>query len=1331
MEINFAWWHCHYNILMYIYIMIYRRTSMSRTIYKTFCVLLAVCFASATVLPSQVFAQSQLLLPSPGSMVTASSAYIPPMIKGLQVFPNEPLRFDFVIDTGDSEFSEDEFEEEASQLIKYFMASLTVPEDELWVNLSPYENHRIIPQAFGLTDMGQNLLKQDYILKQLTASLIYPEEDLGSEFWERVYEKAQKDYNIEDIPVNTFNKVWIVPDKAVVYVNGTTAFISESRLKVLLDQDYIALKENIGNDAFGMDQIEGSDIDNVSEIASEMIRELILPEIEKEVNEGENFSTLRQIYHSMILSTWFKRNLMRSFVGQVYAGKNKVIGVDNDDKQAKDKIYQKYLKAFEVGVFNYIKEEYDPISQEIVPRKYFSGGTIFGFEGTNTAALVEFDATPMDISAVADNSMVGEYKKVSSRWDAVSETNRNADYSNDSSGAPPGFDDGIGDFWKDESKDSSMLRLDRARKSIRVLFHLIAFVVSSLVVNDTVTAAEIYQAWNTESGAQRWIVKTEKGDTVETIIKQILEVRRNRVDPKFASRMAERILSDNRVIIGNNPLKPGQILDATNTYNLLSEFSLLRNADVIVMYALDVEGREVKFYFFVTEDGFDCVGITINSDSIFLNLANFKRHTDAIVEKGSYDRTLAPGRGEFFDKIYAGRSAESIYSSWLWEAMIHEMIHTITTGYIEQGKLREGAQEKIDLNTLPEGVILNPIKYSEEISAFLGQIAHSKDPKYILNLMNTVAVLTPDATPGGIEYKYTGQFITGTVLKELGFLDFYVEKYIEDSGARTDAEKLNVKSTIISQYVNGFPKFDLQAYSYFQDFVEGLENKNINDMAGKVFERYFGKLPDFSKVAIHETVKKFVKEKYYPDKESNAEKISGSIEAVGEPSAATITGDDIITFPVKTTSPGASISVSFEPPRMEDIEIAHKFFMRQFSSPDFGYSRNELKAISKYILTKYTFSGDEGRYDEKFQEEHQKKVEKEEKRLITAIKTGGNFSPQSILKWAEDTFEFHLDNVTSREVVEQLTPANNVMKVFSAEVEPETSMEALLQRVDDFTEWQIKINFVKDKDGRFYWLDSGGRRVGINVGEHVRFNLEGMETEFNDRDNEATELKVTVSQDGIVSFEWVNPPVISETPFSRTRPEHELYISYSKDPAHVYQSGIYFNLRQNLTKYFLDLNIKEQETIVISYEKVLYKMDMDSKDPHHVNYVKKIIPTLGLEFHDFSIRCAEEGIEVTKMKPGQGLFPFQFDWKEQADPNNAAQGENAPDKVGGIDLNPVLLQLEEQGQQINFSKPGFDPEIFNNIQIQGLSPVIINIQPITNMLLLFGTNRQSQDDNIS
>jgi 5,10-methylenetetrahydrofolate reductase len=311
-------------------------------------------------------ANAQLLLPAPGVMVHLSPAYQPPALKGIKVNLKDPFQFDFVLDKGDTHLSDQALKEESSKLIKYFLASLTTPEGDLWVNLSPYEKDRIVPESFGQTEMGRDLLVQDYLLKQITASLIYPEDEIGKKFWKRIYEEAAKKYGSTAVPVNTFNKVWIVPEKAVVYENAKagTAYVVESRLKVMLEEDYQALQKNVSTKA--------------SSLGSDIVREVVIPELTKEVNEGTNFAQLRQVYQSLILAAWYKKKIKNSILSQVYADQNKTAGVAIDDPQEKQKIYEQYLQAFKKGVYNYIKDEQDSVTQEPISRKYFSGGATFG-----------------------------------------------------------------------------------------------------------------------------------------------------------------------------------------------------------------------------------------------------------------------------------------------------------------------------------------------------------------------------------------------------------------------------------------------------------------------------------------------------------------------------------------------------------------------------------------------------------------------------------------------------------------------------------------------------------------------------------------------------------------------------------------------------------------------------------------------------------------------------------------------------------------------------------------------------------------------------------------
>ncbi|MBF0388170.1 MAG: hypothetical protein HQL20_10025 [Candidatus Omnitrophica bacterium] len=258
------------------------------------------------------------------------------------------------------------------------------------INLSPYEKNRMIPDAFGLTEMGRDLLAQDYILKQVTASVIYPEEKIGKEFWDRIYTEAQKEFGTIDIPIDTFNKVWIVPEKAVVYENNGVAFVIESSLKVMLEQDYLALQKSL-------DESNSTSItDKTSRLGSRIVREVVIPILTKEVNEGSNFAQLRQIYHSLVLAAWFKRKIKESILDKVYVDQKKVVGVDVRDVADKERIYAQYLKAFQTGVYNYVKEEYVSATQETVPRKYFSGGAEFT-DSSMAPALLMKEVVPAEI----------------------------------------------------------------------------------------------------------------------------------------------------------------------------------------------------------------------------------------------------------------------------------------------------------------------------------------------------------------------------------------------------------------------------------------------------------------------------------------------------------------------------------------------------------------------------------------------------------------------------------------------------------------------------------------------------------------------------------------------------------------------------------------------------------------------------------------------------------------------------------------------------------------------------------------------------------------------
>ncbi|MBF0569793.1 MAG: hypothetical protein HQL18_03360, partial [Candidatus Omnitrophica bacterium] len=193
---------------------------------------LLLAFLANTLLPAPALAQ--VIVPALPAL--ASPNFAPTLLKGVIVDAKDPYRFEFIVDKGSAEKSAVSSQQSADlksisqRLIKYFLAALTTPENDLWVNLSPLEKDRIVAPAFGQTTMGRDLLAQDYLLKQITASLLHPDSDTGKKFWAEVYQKAHEKFGTIDIPVDAFNKVWISPDKARIYTNGNKAYIVSCRM---------------------------------------------------------------------------------------------------------------------------------------------------------------------------------------------------------------------------------------------------------------------------------------------------------------------------------------------------------------------------------------------------------------------------------------------------------------------------------------------------------------------------------------------------------------------------------------------------------------------------------------------------------------------------------------------------------------------------------------------------------------------------------------------------------------------------------------------------------------------------------------------------------------------------------------------------------------------------------------------------------------------------------------------------------------------------------------------------------------------------------------------
>jgi len=342
---------------------------------KNMALALACVFFLNTAL-SYSFAQTTSLNQK---LQTLAVKYEPINLVGIKTNPDDPFKLEFLINQGTQKHNENSLKEESLKLARYFMAGLATPSHDLWVNLQPGQSNRIIPNRFATTEMGEDMLAQDYTLKRLAASLTDPRSETGKKYWDKINSVGTNNYSPA---TQTFNRIWIIPESATIYEDGTKAYLTHAKLKVMCEDDYFAMDSSLrASAATKQSQLEIATPHNSSarNDAANPFKTLILPLIEKEVNTGMRFAQLRQIYHAMLLAAWYKNRLKTSPLYQTYANKNKTVGIDfTQDGQAQE-TYGEYMNNFKNGEYNFIQRErvgtrFIASAEKITRRQYFSGG---------------------------------------------------------------------------------------------------------------------------------------------------------------------------------------------------------------------------------------------------------------------------------------------------------------------------------------------------------------------------------------------------------------------------------------------------------------------------------------------------------------------------------------------------------------------------------------------------------------------------------------------------------------------------------------------------------------------------------------------------------------------------------------------------------------------------------------------------------------------------------------------------------------------------------------------------------------------------------------------
>jgi len=310
----------------------------------------------------------------------------------LRYFEFDPSReaFNLLLDKGDDkDLADSAIEESTKELMKYFFIGLTLPNDSFWVNLRPDTEEQIIDSYLEKTDAGKIMLEADLRLKKDIAAMTSPATPEGREYWDKLYKKAEELYGSDNVTIPTLTRPWIVPGEIILKESRSGAYVYKATLKVMLEQDYLK-----GSTAYNFKDERAKVL---NEYSSQLIRELIIPKLTREVNSAKRYSALRQVYYSLIISRWFK--LRYAGTGGSYASlidTRGLTGLISEKSWSKTDYFKQYQKSFSDGEYNIQEPVYTPTGQVI--RSYFSGGTNL------TAGLL-----PGDGSGAGGNNLAGTF----------------------------------------------------------------------------------------------------------------------------------------------------------------------------------------------------------------------------------------------------------------------------------------------------------------------------------------------------------------------------------------------------------------------------------------------------------------------------------------------------------------------------------------------------------------------------------------------------------------------------------------------------------------------------------------------------------------------------------------------------------------------------------------------------------------------------------------------------------------------------------------------------------------------------------------------------------
>ena len=275
-----------------------------------------------------------------------------------------------------------------------FFVWLSLPSDTFWVNLNPNEPDRIVDADLGRTDAGRILLQADLELKRTTARLIHPDSSTGRRFWNKISGACMS------------FRTWIVPEPAEVFDGEDELYIVDAPLSVQMESQYVASRGGAGAGSCGKQSA------NVEAWNEQVFRDLILPRIEKAVNENPEYAELRRVYLSRVAAEWYRERSQDSptTYGDLVDGGD-VSGWVTETKWKPKDTFDQYVRSYREGEFNVSRQTRK--GDYIETRTYIFGGVDFGYVELQRVSWAEafggqWAGMPMDTEMATETVVKGD-----------------------------------------------------------------------------------------------------------------------------------------------------------------------------------------------------------------------------------------------------------------------------------------------------------------------------------------------------------------------------------------------------------------------------------------------------------------------------------------------------------------------------------------------------------------------------------------------------------------------------------------------------------------------------------------------------------------------------------------------------------------------------------------------------------------------------------------------------------------------------------------------------------------------------------------------------------